>query len=250
MSRIVVIPEGLRTLGAQFDRVADELSGLDGRLGGVWSGLDWEVRQKAGIEGQVNGARARASSLASQAEAMARYLATKAQAFEEADAQSASDLDTVIRQHPFPVPTPTPVPGEDQEGVASLEDAIKFLDDLLKPIDLTTKHAPARFTKVLRQIGRVLNSITGHRGHIKLMEELGGILTGATKTVGAASNLLDIRDFNRYLAGELTNKEIAVVAIKKLCPIPVLNTKIADWLVANMLVDPDGKWKGLAPSVE
>jgi uncharacterized protein YukE len=256
MTRIIVVPETLRSLSAQLQRAAQEINAVSSRVGGALGGLDWEARQKAGVDGQANDARSRASTLANQAETMARYLTSKAQAFEQADQQGAADLDTVIRQYPLPVPVPapTPVPDSDNEETPpalSVENAIKGLDDLLKPIDWTSKSKAATkaFNEALKEIGRILNAVTGQRGHIKLMTELGDVLTGATKTVGAASNLIDLRDFNRYFAGELTNQQIADTAIKALVPIPVLNGKLAAWMIAN-LPDPNGKWHGLVTPVE
>lgn len=256
MTRIIVVPETLRSLSSQLQRAAQEINAISGRVSGALGGLDWEARQKAGVDGQANDARSRASALANQAETMARYLANKAQAFEQADAQSTADLDSVIRQYPLPVPmpAPTPVPDSDTEETPpalSVENAIKGLDDLLKPIDWASKSKAATkaFEEALKDIGRILNAVTGQRGHIKLMTELGDVLTGATKTVGAASNLLDLRDFNRYFAGELTNQQVADTAIKALFPIPILNDKLAAWMIAN-LPNPNGKWQGLVPPAE
>jgi len=59
---------------------------------------------------------------------------------------------------------------------------------------------------------------------------------------------LAIQDFRRYFAGELTNKEIARVAIETFILIPFVDKKIADWLTRNM-PNPDGKWRGLVPVV-
>ena len=137
MTRIIVVPETLRSLSAQLQRAAKEINAVSSRVGGALGGLDWEARQKAGVDGQANDARSRASTLANQAETMARYLTSKAQAFEQADQQGAADLDTVIRQYPLPVPVPapTPVPDSDNEETPpalSVENAIKGLDDLLK----------------------------------------------------------------------------------------------------------------------
>lgn len=115
MTRIIVVPESLRSLSSQLQRAGQEINAISSRVSGALGGLDWEARQKAGVDSQANDARSRASALASQAEALARYLANKAQAFEQADAQSTADLDSVIRQYPVPIliPTPTPAPNQD-----------------------------------------------------------------------------------------------------------------------------------------
>jgi surface antigen len=68
-----------------LQRTAQEINAIAGRVSGALGALDWEARQKAGVDAQVNDARRRAAALASQAETMARYLMNKAQAFEEAD---------------------------------------------------------------------------------------------------------------------------------------------------------------------
>lgn len=96
MSRIKVHPGYLRELGSQWQRAAGELQSIAGRLDGALGGLDWETRQKVGVEGLVNDARRRANALAGQAEAFARYLAAKAQAFEEADRAGASAVGQVV----------------------------------------------------------------------------------------------------------------------------------------------------------
>lgn len=137
------------------------------------------------MESQVNSAQNRARTLATQVESLARYLASKAQAFEEADRQGAAELDVIIRKHPMPTPTPTPAPIEEAEeiGTISLENALRALDDLLKPIDWVGKSEKAteQFHETFKQIGRVLNSLTGTRGHIKMFDELAGFLSGTTK---------------------------------------------------------------------
>ncbi len=96
MPRILVRPEYLREFGAQWQRTAGELQSIAGRLGGAIGSLDWETRQQAGVEGMVNEARRRAGALAGQAEAFARYLASKAQAFEEADRAGVSAIGQVM----------------------------------------------------------------------------------------------------------------------------------------------------------
>ncbi len=248
MPRILVNPDQLRALSAQLQQVSNELRSLAGRVNGAWNGLDWEVRHKATIGGQVSDSFGRAHALARQAATMAGYLLKKAQAFEEADRQGVMELNDVISKYPIPVPTPTPAPepGQDDDVPASVKEAIEFLDDLLKPIDWISDHKKATktFRETLKQLGRTLNTLTGKRGHVKLMEELADVLTGTAKAVSATSDLLDLQDFQRYFTGEITNQEIARTAIQVLIPIPFLDDKIADWLARNV-PDPNGKWRGL-----
>lgn len=92
MPGICVAPEELRRLAGLLQNAAGDLRGIRGRVGGALGGLDWEARRRAGVEGQVSDAQGRAGALASQAEAMARYLSAKAEAFEEADRHSYQGL--------------------------------------------------------------------------------------------------------------------------------------------------------------
>ncbi len=126
------------------------------------------------------------------------------------------------------------------------EEIIRKLDDLLKPIDWVSDSAAAtkKFNSMLEEIGRTLNTLTGQRGHIKMMGEFGSFMRGATDGVGFLNNILDLRDMNKYFTGQLTNSEVASVAIKTLLPIPILNDRLAQFLVQNM-VDPGGHWHGL-----
>lgn len=96
MPRILVHPEYLREFSAQWLRAAGELQALCGRVGGAIGGLDWKARQQASVEGAWAQARGQANSLVGQAEAFARYLATKAQAFEDADYAGASAVGQVM----------------------------------------------------------------------------------------------------------------------------------------------------------
>lgn len=110
MARITVIPERLRSLSTQLSQTAQELTALEGRLNSTMSGLDWEARQKAGIDNEVAQIRSQGRALAERAAGLARYVADKAEAFETADRQSASALDDLIKQHPTPAPAPVPTP--------------------------------------------------------------------------------------------------------------------------------------------
>jgi len=253
MWRIQVDPDQLRALSAQLQRHAAELMAIENRLGSALGRLDWKARQRVGIEGRVAHALSQARSLADQAEEMSRSLAAKAQAFEEADRQGVMDLNDVIEKHPIPTPVPTPAPTPDQEEGKSdpIRNTIGLLDDLLKPIDWISdrKKATKVFRETLKQLGRILNSLTGKRGHVKLLEELADVLTGAQKVVSATSALFALRDFKRYFAGELTNQEIARTAIEKIIPVPFIDDKVADWMSKNV-PNPNGKWRGLVSQVK
>jgi len=215
---------------------------MDAKVFPAMKRLESALREAQKVTLQISG-------IVRQAEAEASEL------FKEADQRGVADLKTAVRQGPLPaptpVPTPTPVP-DAEEGVPlmSIEDAVNRLDDILKPIDWLSqsKTATKAFNETLKEIGRILNAVSGELGHVKMMSELGDVLTGTTKAVGAASNLLAINDFRRYFAGELTNGQIADTAIQTLVPIPILNDKIAAWLIADM-PDRDDRWHGLVTPV-
>lgn len=96
--RIIVNPDELRYLAQQLRGASSELRGVGTRIGSALSALDWEARQKAGVDAQVNQARGRANALASQAEELARYLDHKAQAFQEADQHGVCAMGQIASQ--------------------------------------------------------------------------------------------------------------------------------------------------------
>jgi len=253
--RILVTPEQLDDLSRQMAQAASELRDLEGRLGRALGSLDWEVRQQANVEGQVHSARRQALALADEAEGLARFLTERAAAFRQADAEGAQSLGDAVRPYitpPPPVPVPTPAPGQEETPAPpAFEEIIKGLDDLLKPIDWISdsQRASRAFNEVLKEVGRMLNALTGQRGHIKMMTQLGDFLRDASQGAGFLSNVLDARDMQRYFSGQLTNAEIAAVAVKALVPIPILNDRLAQWMTQNM-VNPTGHWHGLAGTVE
>jgi len=114
MVRILVTPEYLQSLSQQMSQSAGQLRDLAGRLGRALGGLDWQVRQRANVEGQVNTARRQALALADEAERLARYLNERASAFRQVDEEEAQRLGDAVRPYitpPAPVPVPTPEPG-------------------------------------------------------------------------------------------------------------------------------------------
>jgi len=96
MTRILVIPEQLRSLSTQLQQTTRDLQSVEGRVGSALGGLAWEARQKANVDGQANHARSQARALAGQAEEMGRYLERKAQAFEEADGQGVGEIGQIF----------------------------------------------------------------------------------------------------------------------------------------------------------
>jgi|GEM_PF-1188050 len=95
MTRIIVQPEHLRSLAAQCRRQVDDLRSILGNLSAGLGGLDWQVRESAGVDGRWQVARGRGYGLAEQAEALARYLDRKAGAFDEADNTGAAAVGQV-----------------------------------------------------------------------------------------------------------------------------------------------------------
>lgn len=96
MPRILVRPEDLRALSAQYQNNADELQSIVSRLASTLGSLDWQARQAAGVESEWGQARSMVYNLTWQANSLARYLATKAQSFEDADHAGASGIGQVL----------------------------------------------------------------------------------------------------------------------------------------------------------
>jgi murein DD-endopeptidase MepM/ murein hydrolase activator NlpD len=101
MARICVTPENLRSLSASINDKNVRLQGLEAQLRNLLNGMDWETRQKANVDAEVSTACKQARNLAAQADALVLTLRARAQAFEQADRQSAEQLgalDDSIRQ--------------------------------------------------------------------------------------------------------------------------------------------------------
>ena len=145
----------------------------------------------------------------------------------------------------------TDIPAWNIDITKSIENTVNLLDDLLKPIDWISNSSQATkiFDDSLENIGRLLNDLGDTRGYIKGMKEMGEFLKDAEKSVGFISDVVALKDMGRYFNGEITNAEVARIAFNALIPIPVLDDKIADWAIDNM-VDPGGHWQGLVPKVQ
>lgn len=85
--RILVTPERLSELAGQFHQISGGLMDVAGRCQGALASLDWEVRRKTGMEGQVQTALRQARALAGRAEELAHSLRSAAARFAEADRQ-------------------------------------------------------------------------------------------------------------------------------------------------------------------
>ena len=95
MLRIRVTTDLLHDLGRRLQQVAMELRTLEARVTGAYTRLDGAEPEVAALDAPVRQARGQALALADQADAFARQLAVKAQAFEAADAEGASSLSEV-----------------------------------------------------------------------------------------------------------------------------------------------------------
>ncbi len=173
MTRILVVPENLRSLSSQLHQAAQELNAISSRVGGTLVGLDWETRQKAGVDGQVNDTRSRAGALANQAETLARYLANKAQAFEQADAQGVTDLETIIGRYPLPQFVPSP-PSEPQRA-----------NDQLPPL-------PSPDLRARSELERLLNTVMALKpvGLELLLDRLG---------IGTIKDVFELTQVQTYM---------------------------------------------------
>ncbi|HWI61523.1 MAG TPA: glucosaminidase domain-containing protein [Symbiobacteriaceae bacterium] len=85
MTRIVVRPESLERLSAQMQQVASEMEILDARLDSMLRALDWNVREKMGVEQRASEGHRQSGQLRTQAGSLSQFLAQKAKAFADAD---------------------------------------------------------------------------------------------------------------------------------------------------------------------
>ncbi len=94
--RILVTPERLEALAGQFQQASNGLMELGNRCQGALASLDWEARQKAGVEGEVQAAVRQARALAERAGELARFLQDAARRFAEADRPALSVSGAVL----------------------------------------------------------------------------------------------------------------------------------------------------------
>lgn len=89
MSHIRVRPERLRELSARLQQTAGAMREQDSHLQQAIAGLDWEANSRDDIEAEVRLARGQVSQLAESADLWGRWLAQKAEEFEQADQDAA-----------------------------------------------------------------------------------------------------------------------------------------------------------------
>lgn len=93
--RIIVEPDELRAFAQQLRSVSSELRNVASRVGSAANNLDWEARNRIGMDSQINNARNQAYGAANLADELARYLDGKAQGFTEADQQGVTGIGDV-----------------------------------------------------------------------------------------------------------------------------------------------------------
>lgn len=89
---IAVKPEKLDDLSSRLKKMSGSLQDIESKLQRSLNRLDWETRQKPGIQGNWNRAQKLAQSNISEAESMASFLVRQANAFREADRQGVNSL--------------------------------------------------------------------------------------------------------------------------------------------------------------
>ena len=97
--RILVTPEILNNLARQINQGAVQLRDVDGQLGRALGSLDWDSRQKIGMDKAINSARQQACQLSEQTELLARFLIERAQIFEQTDQEMANHLGAFSSQY-------------------------------------------------------------------------------------------------------------------------------------------------------
>lgn len=195
--RILVTPERLLDLSRQMAQEAARLREMEGRLGRALGGLDWAVRQQANVEGQVHDARNRARALAERAEGMSRFLAERAQAFQQADQEAYAGWDSFFMPFRIPTPVPTPTP-ESGDKIPDLS------PELLKTI--STWLPPAALTALVALM-KVDATGVGHVFGPQWLKELAGASTHLTRIrpENLAKHLLKQEDLFRLSFSPLAN---------------------------------------------
>ncbi|MFZ5826291.1 MAG: WXG100 family type VII secretion target [Bacillota bacterium] len=85
MGRIKVYPDELRSASGEFYRCGEDLQALGDRVNAIVRGMGWETRVQLHLVGRTGEAHAQARELADRLAGLARVLAQKAEAFEQAD---------------------------------------------------------------------------------------------------------------------------------------------------------------------
>ncbi len=260
MTRIRIDTEYAREVGRRIISEADCVAQIGNELRNAIGSLDtgaWDGRSRARAAPLLDRVRPENEWVKHQLEELGYKLVRVANIFEDKDQDVVKAIteipwDWTLDPEKLPSSPETDVEETVEDQDLSLEDALDLLGDSLKTIDWVNDRTKAakKFNEILKQIGRILNALTGKRGYVKRMEMLGDLLGGAKRVGGEIideiGTLLDLRDFAQYFNGEMTNQEIARTAVEVLIPIPFVDNIIADWMADNV-PDPNGKWQGLVP---
>ena len=258
MAIIRVNTEQLRQTSSRIRNSNGDLVQIGYQLQQAIGNLDtggWTGESRYQIEPLLDQVGARINDIVHCFDELAYRLLRVANIFEDRDESIALQI-TELPWGWTLIPQESPGTSESEEtNEHELEEIpsrniIDLIGELLKPIHwVNDQHADKQFIETLKQIGRILNSLTGERGYVKRMEALGDVLMAGEMTwddlTGPLGNLFFIYDSTEFLSGEMTNKEFASEAIGvilDLIPIPFLGQKIADWFASNVPC-PDGTFK-------
>src|SRR5438067_945057 len=95
MSRILVNLDHLQQLCTQLQQASDQMHSMDGRIRNLQSSLDFQGRQRDGLDDQMVQARNQANNLAGLVDSYARSLTRKAQDLGDADRHFAQVLSNL-----------------------------------------------------------------------------------------------------------------------------------------------------------
>jgi len=257
--RILVNPERLRAFAAEMHTGADALRHRRHEVQRALHSLDWEVRQREGLESQTTDALRRADVLAGALGDKAARLQDRIQAFVAADSQGArvfqdlgrhSTLLPLLRRPARPgrrdqsqadaggSPVGPDIPDVDRPK--SIETVVGSAASVLKSIDWVadSKRAREQFLEALDHVGRLLDQTLGDDGHGKVLRGLGhSVLGGGAALAKWLDGIADILLANKarlWLTNQITTGEMTRAAVETLVPIPFLNQRVGQWAEENM----------------
>lgn len=257
--RILVNPERLRAFAAEMHTGADALRHRRHEVQRALHSLDWEVRQREGLESQTTDALRRTDVLAGALGDKAARLQDRIQAFVAADSHGARDFQDLGRHSTLlPLPRRLARPGRRDQSQAdaggspvgpdipdvdrpkSIETIVGSAASVLKSIDWVadSKRAREQFLEALDHVGRLLDQTLGDGGHGKVLRGLGhSVLGGGAALAKWLDGIADILLANKarlWLTNQITTGEMTRAAVETLVPIPFLNQRVGQWAEENM----------------